>query len=185
MKLDQTLEAILFAGAKPFSVKYLAELTKEPAEAVKAALEVLRERLETSGSGLLLQNISGTFELVTRPEAAELVTQILNEELSGELTRPSLEALSVLAYCGPMTRPELEQIRGIQSSLILRNLMLRGLVEEKEDTRLGQPVYSITFDFLKHLGLPNVEALPDYEELRGNSTVADVLQDLETKGLPV
>jgi segregation and condensation protein B len=84
-----------------------------------------------------------------------------------------------------MTRPELEQIRGIQSSLILRNLMLRGLVEEKEDTRLGQPMYSITFDFLKHLGLSNVEALPDYEDLRGNSTVSDVLQDLEVKSLPL
>lgn len=179
MNLDQILEAILFAGAKPFSVKRLAELSKQSAADVESALNGLRERLQVSGSGIMLQNNGQNYELVTRPEAADPVSQVMNEELSGELTRPSLEALSVLAYCGPMTRPELEQIRGVQSSLILRNLMMRGLVEEKEDTRLGQPMYSVTFDFLNHLGIKNVEELPDYKELHGHSTVTEVLNELE------
>lgn len=181
MKLDQTIEAILFVGAKPFAVKRLAEITKHPVADVQDALLKLGERLETSGSGVVLQNNGQSYELVTHPETSEVVADVINEETSGELTRPQLEALAILAYCGPMTRPELEQIRGIQSSLILRNLMLRGLVEENEDTRLGQSAYAVTFDFLNHLGMKNVEALPDYSELHGHSSVNDVLRDLEEK----
>ena len=84
---------------------------------------------------------------------------------ASSVSRPSLEALAVLAYRGPLTRPELEQIRGVQSSMILRNLMIRGLVEMKEDLRLGQPVYRVTVDFLKHIGADRVESLPDFEKL--------------------
>ncbi len=179
MNLDQTLEAILFVSARPLTIKYLAELTKESAERIKEELDHLRDRLSATESGIMLQDNGASFELVTHPEAAEAVSRLASEEASGELTRPSLEALSILAYCGPLTRPELEQIRGVQSSLILRNLMIRGLVEEKEDGRLGQPVYSITFDLLNHLGLPRVEALPEYKELRNHRTVLDVLKDLD------
>ncbi|MFH1621396.1 MAG: SMC-Scp complex subunit ScpB [Patescibacteria group bacterium] len=179
MNLDQILEAILFASARPLTIKYLSDVSREPAEKVKEALNTLRARLLESESGIMLQDNGTSFELATHPETAEQVARVTSEEAAGELTRPSLEALSILAYCGPMTRPELEQIRGVQSSLILRNLMLRGLVEEKEDARLGQPVYSVTFDLLNHLGLPNVESLPDYQELRSHSTVLDVLKDLD------
>lgn len=179
--LDQKLEAILFAAARPYSVKKLADLADEPAKDVEAALGALRERLNDSKSGTMLQKKGSEVELVTRPEAAELVKRVVTEETQGELTRASLEALTILAYRGPMTRPELEQIRGINSAVILRNLMLRGLVEEKEDTRLGQPVYSLTFDFLNHLGIQDVEELPEYETLRGNETVNQVLAELAPK----
>lgn len=179
--LDQKLEAILFAAARPYSVKRLADLADEPSKDVEAALGALRERLNDSKSGTMLQKKGSEVELVTRPEAAELVKRVVTEEAQGELTRASLEALTILAYRGPMTRPELEQIRGINSAVILRNLMLRGLVEEKEDTRLGQPVYSLTFDFLNHLGIQDVEELPEYETLRGNETVNQVLAELAPK----
>lgn len=183
MKLDQLLEALLFAAAKPFPVKRMAELTNQTAEEVTAALTMLRERLESSASGVMLQQNGLSYELVTHPEAAELVSRVVRDDAAGELTRPSVETLSILAYCGPMTRPELEQIRGVHSSIILRNLLLRGLIEEKEDARLGQPTFAVTFDFLNHLGLQNVDALPDYALLRGNSAITDVLKDLESKPL--
>jgi chromosome segregation and condensation protein ScpB len=77
-----------------------------------------------------------------------------------------------------MTRPEIEQIRGIQSSLILRNLMLRGLIEQKEDVRLGQPTFGVTVAFFKHIGLSGADELPDYVALRGNSAVEQALQEL-------
>lgn len=179
MTLDQRIEAILFASAKPFTVKRLAEVTKAAPDDVQAALVALEERLSGSGSAVMLQRSGHAVELVTRPEAADDVSLVVSEEAAGELTRPSLEALSILSYCGPMTRAELEQIRGVHSALILRNLMLRGLVEEREEGKLGQPLYAVTFDFLNHLGLQSVEALPDYEALRGHSTISDVLHDLE------
>lgn len=180
MNLDQIIEAILFAAGRPHTARKLAELTETKAEEVEEAIETLKSRLE-EGSGLMLQEYGKEYELVTRPEAAEMVKKVIKDEEQGELTRASLEALTILAYRGPMTRPELEQVRGIQSALILRNLMIRGLVEQKEDERLGQPTYAVTFDFLNHLGLSSVKALPDYEALRGNAAISDMLDRLNTK----
>jgi segregation and condensation protein B len=184
MTNDQLLEAILFAAAKPLSAKQLADASGLEVKDVDESLGLLGKRLSDSASGVMLQKNGSSYELVTIPEAAEAVSRVVTMEATGELTRPSLEALSILAYCGPMTRPELEQIRGVQSSLILRNLLLRGLIEEKEDTRLGQPVYTVTFDFLNHLGLSSVELLPDYAALRGHSTISDVLKGLEPADEP-
>ncbi len=183
MSIDLTLESILFAGARPFSIRRLSELTGSSPDNIEAALKALDERLATSA--IMLQRVGSDVQLVTRPEHAEVVKQVAADEVTGELTRASLEALTILAYRGPLTRPELEQIRGVHSSIILRNLELRGLVEEKEDKRLGQPVYAVTFDFIRHLGLKSVEDLPRYEELRGHENVVDVLKDLEGEGGPV
>ncbi len=179
--LETKIEAVLFAGARPFSVKRLAELCDAAPKDVEAALEGLEARLEKTA--VMIQRAGNDVQFVTRPEHANLVQQVVRDEIMGELTRPSLEALTILAYRGPLTRPELEQIRGVHSSIILRNLMMRGLVEEKEDSRLGQPAYSVTFDFIRHLGLKSVSSLPEYEDLRGNQNVEDVLRDLEPEPL--
>ena len=179
MNLEAKIEAILFAAAKPFSIRRLSELTGETPKDVETAVDAMRSSLNDAESGVMLQRNGNDVELVTRPEAAEMVSQVVKAEAQGELSRPSLEALTILAYRGPLTRPELEQIRGVQSSMILRNLQLRGLVEEKEDTRLGQPTYAVTFAFLNHLGVASVEELPEYESLRGHAAVSDVLAQLE------
>jgi segregation and condensation protein B len=184
MTLDALLEAVLFAAARPLKTKQLVEITQSDTDAVTSALGELRERLEKATSGVMLQENGHEFELVTRPEATDAVAKVVNAELQGELTRPALEALTVLAYCGPMTRPELEQLRGVQSSLILRNLMLRGLIEQKEESKLGQPTYAVTFDFLNHLGIDTVASLPSYDEMRGHSAVADALAQLEEEKIP-
>mgnify|MGYP001582748920 CR=1 FL=1 len=184
MNIDAKLEALLFASAKPCTVKRLAEITGVDADDVKKGLDALAVRLEESGSGLMLVRHGHEAELVTRPDVAEMVGALLKAEAYGELTRPSLEALTILAYRGPLTRPELEQVRGVQSSLILRNLLLRGLIEEHEETRLGQSTYGVTVDFLRALGVSSVSELPDYEDLRGNATVADVLSQLDEAQQP-
>jgi len=184
MTLDRNLEAMLFAAAKPFTVARLTQMLDAEKDDVQIALDALAERLNVSGSGLQLQKNGSEYELVTRPECADAVAKVVNVEAQAELSRASLEALTILAYRGPLTRPELEQIRGVQSSIILRNLLLRGLIEQSEDMRLGQPVYSVTFDFLNHLGLSGVEALPDFEKLRGHSSVVDVLKQLESTSTP-
>lgn len=177
MSLSLHLESLLFAAARPFTIKRLAELLDAPSKDVEAALVEYEKRLESSA--LMIQRVGADILLVTRPEYAETVQKIAKDELHGELTRPALEALTILAYRGPLTRPELEQIRGVHSSMILRNLLLRGLIEEKEDTRLGQPTYTVTSDYVRHLGLSSLEELPRYEELRGHSNVVDVLKDME------
>ena len=176
--LSAIIEALLFAGAQPMTAKRLADMTNSGKDDVKRAFADLQGRLETSGSGLMLVIHQEEAELVTRPEMAEFVRIVLKAETQGELSRPSMEALAILAYRGPMTRPELEQIRGVQSALILRNLMLRGLVEMKEEMKLGQMMYAVTIDFYKHLGLSKPDELPDYVSLRGHSAVTQALEDL-------
>ena len=179
MTLDAQLEAALYAAGKPIAIKRLAGWLEIEPDEVKKSLEALGERLNDRGILLIVHNNEA--ELVTHPEAAELVRKVLKEETHGELTRPSLEALAVLAYRGPMTRPELEQIRGVQSALILRNLMLRGLVEMREDVRLGQPVYAVTMDFLKHMGMKDVNSLPNFEELHAHAGVERMLDELKPR----
>ncbi len=177
--LSAMIEALLFAAAQPMTAKQLADITHSGKADIQHAFSELQGRLETSGSGLMLVANGETFELVTRPEMAELVRVVLKAETQGELSRPSMEALAILAYRGPMTRPELEQIRGVQSTLILRNLMMRGLVEMKEEMKLGQMMYAVTIDFYKHLGLAAPEDLPDYLLLRQHSAVTQALEELE------
>lgn len=178
------IEAILFAAAEPMTVRKLAGLLEISKEEVKKGMQELANRLNTEDSGLRLVVNIDTAELVTSAETSEGVKIALKQEVQGELTKPSLEALTILAYRGPMTRPELEQIRGVQSSMILRNLMMRGLVEMKEETRLGQPLYAVTVEFLKHLGVANQNALPDFKALNEHAAIADVLADLENATSP-
>ncbi len=184
MNLEAKIEAVLYAAAKPVSFGKLAEWCGATKDEIVSSLGLLTDRLLETESGLQLVLHEGQAELVTRPDAAELVRTVTKQDTQAELTRPSLEALAILAYRGPMTRPELEQIRGVQSSLILRNLMMRGLVEMSEDMRLGQSVYHVTIDFVKHLGIANTSHLPDYEKLHGNAVVEQVLRELEAPEKP-
>jgi segregation and condensation protein B len=184
LSLDARLEAVLFAAAEAVSEKRLAEVFGVPLEEVKEALGRLASRLEQMESGLRVLRHGLSAELVTLPEAADDIRAVLKAEVRAELSRPSLEALAILAYRGPLTRPELEQIRGVQSSLILRNLLLRGLIEMKSEVRLGQPVYGVTADFLKYLGLASLEELPDFAMLHQHPVVQQVLQELEAPTQP-
>jgi len=174
--LSKSLLAVLFAGARPFSIRRLGELCNASTKDVETAMAELETVL--AEMPIMLQLSGNEVQLVTRPDYADVVKQVVRDETSGELSRPSLETLTILAYRGPLTRPELEQIRGVHSSVILRNLMLRGLVEEKEDARLGQPTYAVTFAFIQHLGLKSLEELPEYDALRGHEHVVDLLEEL-------
>lgn len=178
-QLSAMLEAVLFSCGRALSVKRLASLAERTVEEVAVTLDAMALRLKESGSGLRLLRHADEAELVSASEAAEIVRKAVHAETQGELSRPSLETLAVLAYRGPLTRPELEQIRGVQSSLILRNLQMRGMVDMKEETRLGQPTYAITPELLKHLGIDRAESLPDYDELHHVSVVEQALRDLE------
>lgn len=181
MSHDQLIEVILFSLARPLTIKRLAEASGLEIPEVEQAIPRLQERLQQSASALQVVQQGNEVELVNRPEFAELLRTLLKSESQAELTRPSLEALAILAYRGPMTRPELEQIRGVQSSMILRNLMLRGLVEMKEDVRLGQPLYAVTIDFLKFLGVQGASDLPDYESLHAHQVVERMMQELQSQ----
>lgn len=162
------IEALLFASSKPLAMAKLAQLTDTKKSQVEEALaEITAAHAERAGGIRVLVN-GDEAQMVTAPAAAETVAAFLKDETTGELSRPSLETLTIVAYRGPVTKPEIEQIRGVNCSLILRNLLMRGLVEATEDKRLLQTTYRISMEFLRHLGLNAAQDLPDYGRLNAH-----------------
>jgi len=171
------IQSILFVASKPLTVAELSKAVKMPSSEVEAGLKTLETQLAESGLSLISNE--GKYSLGTSTTGAELVRAFLHTEQNGELTRPALETLTIVAYRGPVTKPEIEQIRGVNCSLILRNLLVRGLVEEGKDEK-GELTYSVTHAFLAHLGLTSTSSLQDYEALRNHPELVKALQELKT-----
>jgi len=173
--LKSKIESLLFITTKPLSSKRLADLTKFKTREVEEAAKELAEEYNQKDKGIQLVKSGSSYQMVTQPDNSKLVKDLVKEEITGELTRPQLEALTIVAYRGPVTKPELEQIRGVNCSLILRNLMIRGLVESKEDKKKMQVCYNVTMDFMRHLGINDILELPDYEKLNGSEILEKLL----------
>jgi segregation and condensation protein B len=173
--LTTAIEAILFASAKPTPTSTLKKALDVSDEVLREAIDDIRARLNTESSGIHLVEADGKLQLVTNPAEAEQLGAFFKQEVSGELTRPSLETLTIIAYRGPITKPEIEQIRGVNCSLILRNLLMRALVEEREDVERLQPVYTVSAKFLRHLGLHRAQELPEFEAYHGNEKIGELL----------
>jgi segregation and condensation protein B len=167
------IESILFVASKPLAVRKIANVLKVDKEVVMEILEKLREKYNRPESGIILLQNNDEWQLASNPDNREIAENFLKSEAHGELTRPQLETLTVISYCGPITKAELEQIRGVNCSLILRNLMMRGLVKEVEKTESLLPMYEATMDYLRHLGLKSMEELPDYAGLHNHPYLAN------------
>ncbi|MFA5124472.1 MAG: SMC-Scp complex subunit ScpB [Patescibacteria group bacterium] len=178
MNLKNTIESLLFISHKPLSVAELAKLAESDKTAVEEELKLLREEYREKKGGMEIINIEDKYQMAAAGESSEIVAKFLKTEVTGELTRPSLETLTIIAYRGPVSKVELELIRGVNCSLILRNLLMRGLIESREDKDKATNVYQITFDFLKHLGLSSVSELPEYERLNRNNNLEKLLYGL-------
>ncbi|MBT5338372.1 SMC-Scp complex subunit ScpB [Candidatus Falkowbacteria bacterium] len=177
------IESLLFISSKPLTAKSIVSfLTKQgeqiTAQQVLEIVEDLKQKYNRPESGVQLVQAGNELQMTTNPDVAEIIKKFLKDDITGELTPASLETLTVVAYRGPITKPELEQIRGVNCSLIIRNLLIRGLITFETNKNSGQNSYEVTIDFLKHLGLNNVKELPDYERL---SKVENLEQYLENK----
>jgi len=161
----------------------LEKMTGGKMESIGNALAELQEKYNNDESGLrILENKKvkqKEYQMITSPEVRATVEKFVKEEVTGELTRASLETLTIIAYRGPVTRPEMEQIRGVNCSQILRNLLIKGLVELEEKNK--EPYYSISVDFLKYLGVSSVKELPDYEKLHQHESLEEFLENDQTE----
>jgi segregation and condensation protein B len=165
MSIKSQLESILFVAIKPMSPKDLVNLVGVKIDEVKEALEELVTDYKESGRGLALISNNGQYQLTTAAENSSLVKDYLKDEMNGELSQPSLEALTIIAYRGPISKLELDRIRGVNCSLIIRNLLLRGLIEEKFNKTKNENYYTVSNDFIRFLGLNSLTDLPEYEKL--------------------
>jgi segregation and condensation protein B len=175
MSLKSKIESLLFISTHPLSINKIAEWIAADKDEVKTELENLFTEYNQPGKGINLQKIGSNFQMVTNADNGKLVAEFLKEEVTGELTPASLETLTVIAYRGPITRAELELIRGVNCSIILRNLLIRGLIEEQEDKKNMVSTYQISFEFMKHLGIKQAADLPDFEKLNSQENLEKIL----------
>lgn len=153
------------------AIAELAKLLSVKEEEVREALDILEQSLANRGV-TLVRNVDKVM-LATAASNSELIEKLTKEELAKDLGRAGLETITIVLYAGPISRPEIDWIRGVNSSFILRHLLIRGLVE-----RLPKPgdarvyVYQPTFDLLNYLGISKVEDLPDYEGARATALAA-------------
>ena len=163
-ELAAMIEAILFVANGPVSVENLRKTLEVEPETIQDALSALAE--ERAHSGVRLQRKSGEVQMVTAPEAAPLVEKFLGIQLSGRLSPAALETLAIIAYREPITRIQIEAIRGVNSDGVLGTLLARGLIAEAGRLEtVGHPIlYTTTFQFLQQFGLKSVDELPAFEE---------------------
>ena len=161
----QKIEAVLFWKAEPVSFKKLAGLLNTDVNKVKDALQELENTLK--GRGLTLVRTDEEVMLGTAKELSPLIEQLTKEELTRDLGKAGLETLSIVLYQGPISRANIDYIRGVNSQFILRNLLIRGLVERVENPKDARSyLYKTTLDLLSHLGISKIEELPEYEQVR-------------------
>ncbi len=165
MNLEARIEATLFFKGEPVSIKNLGKLLDTPREDIETALKMLEEKL--SGRGIVLVRHEDEVTLATAPEVSLIIEKITKEELARDLGKAGLETLSIVLYHSPIARRDIDYIRGVNSNFILRNLLIRGLVEKisnPEDQRAF--LYKPTLELLSFLGIKNIEELPEYASVR-------------------
>jgi segregation and condensation protein B len=166
--LSQLIEAALFSSARPLTVEELAELDPDATVAdVRAALDQLRDHYEFDGHAVELAELGGGWQLLTRPAFAAAIERAQIAVRAPRLTPAMLETLAIIAYRQPVGRSEVEEIRGVNASGVLRTLQERGLIEAVGRAEgLGRPLlYGTTPLLLELLGLRDLADLPRAEEL--------------------
>ncbi len=192
--LDAQIEAILFFKAEPLSIKKLAEIFAKSEEEIKIALDSLNQKLQGRGVQLVFKDDEVT--LTTASFSAPLIEKLTKEELVRDLGKAGLETLSIIAYKGPISRAEIDYIRGVQSNFILRNLQIRGLIEKITDPKDQRKfLYRPTFELLSFLGISRIEDLPEFEKAKAEfesynqkqvsetSTGAEVMKDINNENI--
>ena len=165
LSLDAKIEAVLFFKSEPISISVLSKILHTEESLIRASVLLLKEKLQ--GRGIAILSKDDEILLGTAPDASALIEAIMKEELSRDLGKAGLETLSAILYQGPITRAELDYIRGVNSTFILRNLLIRGLIEKIPNPKDQRSfLYRPTFDLLSLLGIARVEDLPEYDTVR-------------------
>ncbi len=164
ISLENSIESLLFWKNESVTAAWLQNVLDKSESEISAALAALEESLK--GRGIILQRNGGEMILKTDPEMSPLIEMLSKDELVKELTPSALETLSIILYRGPLSKKEIDYIRGVNSGFILRNLLIRGLIL-KEESKEGRGLsYRPTLDLLSLLGISKLEELEEYETVR-------------------
>ncbi len=175
--IKSIIESLMLVSGKPLALDELVKFLEVDDEAVKQATHELSEKYNQEDSGIHIAINSKKIQFTTNPVNADYLYKYFKEELSSELSRPALETLTIIAYRQPISKEELEQIRGVNCSMIIRNLLIKGLIEMEENKDSLAPLYSVTMDFLRHLGISSVEELPDFVKLNSDENLQKLIEN--------
>ncbi|KKT45167.1 MAG: Segregation and condensation protein B [Parcubacteria group bacterium GW2011_GWA2_44_15] len=165
MTLDAKIEAVLFWKAEPVELSRLGKIFKASDEEIKKALATLEDKLRERGVSIVYKD--DEVALRSAPAASGFIETLIKEELTRDLGKAGLETLSIILYQGPVSRRQIDYIRGVNSTFILRNLLVRGLVEKIENPKDQRSfLYRPTFDLLSYLGISQISDLPEYASVR-------------------
>ena len=168
-RLARTVEALLVIAAKPLSVEELAAATEDELDRVETAIGLLGSRYREGRSGIVLERVAGGYAFRAAREAAEACARLVERPVQRNLSQAALETLAVVAYLGPVSRPEIARIRGVAADSAVAGLVERGLVAEAgRDGEGGAVRYESTPLFERVFGLADRSELPELEELAGD-----------------
>jgi len=175
VKTDLTgcLEAILFVASGPVTAAQLSTTLSVPVEDIENALTLLSARYAVSG-GLAIQTQAGKVQLTTSALMGPIIERFLGLENTTRLSKAALETLSVICYQQPVTRPQIDSIRGVSSDGVIKSLLSKGLILEVGRAEgPGRPImYATTPEFLQNFGLNSIKDLPPLEDISGNKETA-------------
>jgi segregation and condensation protein B len=167
-ELDRTIQALLFTSDKPLAGGVIAGVMEIKEKEVEQAVERINSHLHETGSPVSVRQIAGGYEFLTLPEYAPHIKKLYKNRFMTRLSRPSLEVLAIIAYKQPITKQEVESIRGVNSDGVYHTLLERKLIKiagRKEAP--GRPLlYSTTKEFLQYLGINSMDDLPKIEEIK-------------------
>lgn len=180
-QLKYLVEGLLFASGEAISLNKLSELLSESTENITLSIkELINDYISENRCLNIIQNGNEKqifYQIVTNKNISTLVQKLNNAVLEGDLTKGALEVLSIVMYRSPLNRAEIDDIRGVNSSYILRALVLRGLINRYQNpNRKNEYLYEPSFDLLKHLGITDLSTLPEFEKLH-NFSLKEILKE--------
>jgi segregation and condensation protein B len=184
-QLKSAIEALLFVANNPLSMDRFKGIFEEASpEQIETQIQALRHEYDERGAGIMLAEVAGGYQLATRPENVSWIRKFKSVKISAKLSKPALETLAIVAYKQPITRMEVETIRGVNIGGIMRNLMERRLVKivGKKDVPGKPMMYGTTLEFLQYFGLKDLSALPTLKEFQELEAGEEVMEEVPVAG---
>ena len=166
-ELMSAVESLLFVSGEPLTLKEISSILKTNISHTQEILEALSKEYEDVSRGIKLININNSYQLVTKPQNSDYIHELVKGNTRQFLSQASLETLAIVAYKQPITRIDIDEIRGVKSDSAVQNLLEKGLIKERGRLNVpGRPIlYVTTEEFLRQFGLVDLEELPSLQEL--------------------
>jgi segregation and condensation protein B len=178
-ELKKSVEALIFVSPEGIDRERLAEVLQQPVPEVERAVEELKSSYEARDSGLTILPVAEGYQMVTAPEVAPMIDSLQTITRKRSLTQAAMETLAIIAYRQPITRPEIEAVRGVDSGGVIGGLLEKKLIRMAGRKKApGRPlIYTTSRDFLLHFGLESLRDLPVLSEL--GRTPAEQVEDAQ------